>query len=260
MLSSAAQTLAIRTPEGVSFSLPLAGPTTRFLAWGVDFGITMVAETLIMALFGFLRIISSDFAGALIILLYFGINIGYGIALEWLWNGQTLGKYLLGIRVMDVQGLRLHFSQVVLRNLVRFVDMIPALYLVGGVAMLISRRAQRLGDLAANTVVVRIRKPPEPDLEKILLDKYNSFRAYPHLEARLRQHVSPDEAVLLMQALLRRDELEPQARVALYAEIVQHFRQLVEFPEEATANLTDEQYLRNTLESIFRNPTPSAAS
>lgn len=257
MSNSTAQTLVIRTPEGVSFSLPLAGPTTRFLAWGIDSGISMVAEIVLMSLLGFLRLISIDIAFALIILVFFAINIGYGIMLEWLWNGQTLGKYLLGVRVMDVQGLRLHFSQVVLRNLVRIIDAIPGLYLLGGVSMLISRRAQRLGDLAANTVVVRMSKPREPDLAKILPNKYNSFRAYPHLEARLRQRVSPGEATLLMQALLRRDELEPPARVALYAEIADHFRGMVEFPEDALGNLTDEQYLRNALESIFRRPVPS---
>ena len=74
---------------------------------------------------------------------------------EWYWRGQTVGKRVLKLRVMDEQALRLEFSQIVVRNLLRFVDFLPGLYLVGGTACVLSRRFQRLGDLAANTIVVR---------------------------------------------------------------------------------------------------------
>lgn len=245
-------TLAVHTPEGVEFSLLLAGPSARFLAWGIDFGVTLAVALIVLTTFSIMQPIFGDLSTAISILTFFVLNTGYNILLEWIWHGQTLGKFLLKIRVMDAQGLRLQFSQIVMRNLMRTVDMLPMLYLAGGAAMLFSRHAQRLGDLAANTVVVHTPAPKQPDLQQLLPGKYNSFREYPHWEARLRQRVSPVEVALLVQALMRRNELDPDARVALYGELAGHFKELVAFPEEATAGLTDEQYLRNTVDSIFR--------
>jgi hypothetical protein len=152
---------------------------------------------------------------------------------------------------MDVQGLRLRFSQVVIRNLLRFVDSLPAFYMVGGIACLISQRAQRLGDFAANTIVVWNPRISEPDLDQLLEGKYNSFHDYPHLEARLRQHVTPQQAGIALQAVLRRDELTPQARIELFRDLASHFKRIVAFPEEATEGISDEQYLRNVVDVLF---------
>jgi len=252
MLGHKAHTLHVRTPEGIVFSLQLAGPVTRALAWAVDQGCVMVLSLVAGTVLGVLRLLSPDFAQAILLLVYFVLSIGYGIATEWLWRGQTLGKRLLRLRVMDAQGLRLQFSQVVIRNLLRFVDMLPAFYMVGGLSALFTRRAQRLGDLAGNTVVVRTPPVAEPDLDQLLAGKFNSLRAYPHLAARLRQRVSPPEAGLALQALLRRDQFDPPARVELFQQIADHFRSLVEFPAEAGEGLTDEQYLRNVVDILFR--------
>ena len=245
-------TLTIRTPEGIEFSLLLGGPITRFLAWSVDLLVVLAASKLLGVVLGLVGIISRDLATAAHILGYFIVSIGYGICLEWYWHGQTLGKRLLRLRVTDMHGLQLQFSQVVIRNLLRFVDSLPALYLVGGAACLINRRAQRLGDLAANTIVVWNPKIDEPDLDQLLEGKYNSFRNYPHLEARLRQHVTPAEAQIALQALIRRDDFEPGARVALFEHIVAHFKSIVCFPLEATDGISDEQYVRNVVDALFR--------
>ena len=72
---------------------------------------------------------------------YFVISVAYAIVLEWRWRGQTIGKRLLGLRVMDVHGLRLQLPQIALRNLLRLVDMLPLFYLVGGLACVFSRNA-----------------------------------------------------------------------------------------------------------------------
>ena len=82
--------------------------------------------------------------------------------------------------------------------------------------------------------------------------KFNSFRDCTHLAARLRQRVSPHEAGIALRALLRRDELEPRARVDLFSDVANHFRTIVEFPDDATFGLTDEQYVRNVVDIIFR--------
>lgn len=245
-------TLTIRTPEGIEFSLLIAGPITRFLAWSVDLLAVLALSKLLGVVLGLVGILSRDLAMAANILGYFVVSIGYGICLEWYWHGQTLGKRLLRLRVTDVYGLQLQFSQVVIRNLLRFVDSLPALYLVGGTACLINRRGQRLGDFAANTIVIWNPRVDEPDLDQLLEGKYNSFRNYPHLEARLRQHVSPSEAQIALQALVRRDDFEPRARVELFESIVSYFKNIVSFPPEATDGISDEQYVRNIVDALFR--------
>ena len=253
-------TLLIRTPEGIVFALALAGPVTRFFAWLVDVACLAVFSQLILSAIRMLGWISEDFVTALGILLFFIAQTGYGIGCEWLWRGQTLGKRLLRLRVMDAQGLQHQFSQVVIRNLLRFVDALPVAYLVGGIACLVSQRAQRLGDLAANTIVVRHPQPRQPDLEQLLAGKFNSLRTSPHLAARLRQRVSPAEAAAALQALVRRDELEPVARVQLFAELAAHFKSLVEFPPESVEGITDEQYVRNVVDVLFRPRGQAAAA
>ncbi|MDH3973154.1 MAG: RDD family protein [Deltaproteobacteria bacterium] len=251
-------TLLIRTPEGIVFSLLLAGPIIRFLAWGIDLACIITATTLSNQLLSLAEVISIDLSRALILIAYFFISIGYGIIMEWYWRGQTIGKRLLRLRVMDVRGLRLRESQVIIRNILRFVDSLPLFYFIGGTVCLFSRRAQRLGDLAANTIVVRNPRIADPDLDQIMSGKYNSLREYPHLATRFRQKVSPKEANIALQALLRRDELEPEARVELFKNIARHFRSIVDFPEEALIGITDEQYVRNMVDILFMIKPASA--
>jgi hypothetical protein len=141
---------------------------------------------------------------------------------------------------------------VAIRNLLRFVDLLPGLYLLGGISCLVSRRAQRLGDFAANTIVVRIPKVCEPDLDQLMSGKYNSLREFSHLTARLHQRVSPTEARVALQALVRREELAATARIELFREIADHFRAIVEFPPEAIEGITDEQYVRNVVDILFQ--------
>lgn len=247
--------MSIRTPEGIHFPLALASPVIRFLAWLIDALCIMALANIAGALIGVMGIISWDIASAFSILAYFIISIGYAIVLEYYWRGQTFGKRILKIRVMDEQGFNVKFSQIAIRNLLRFVDNLPLVYLVGGLAALISPKFQRLGDLAANTIIVRNPKIKEPDMDQILPDKYNSLKDYPHLEARLRQRISPDEAGIALQSLLRRAQLDPQARVELYEEIASHFKKIVPFPAEATDGISDEQYIRNVVEVLFRSRT-----
>ena len=256
MSHNKSNTLTIRTPEGVVFSLQLAGPITRFMSWVIDLACISAISSICNILLKIIVIISQDIAMAVGILSYFVISIGYGIATEWYWQGQTLGKRLLKLRVMDEQGLRLQFSQIVIRNLLRFVDSLPLFYMVGGLACLISKNAQRLGDFAANTLVVWNPSVSKPDLNQILQGKYNSFRQYPHIEARLRQRISPQEAGIALQAILRREEIEPAARIELFNDIVSYFKTVVEFPQEAIESISDEQYLRNVVDALYRTKAP----
>jgi uncharacterized RDD family membrane protein YckC len=247
-----ANRLVIRTAEGISFSLWLAGPTTRFLAWAIDLACIIMFFFAFSALMGLAGIVFSDWAAAAVAAGMFIVLTGYAMVLEWFWRGQTLGKRILRLRVVDEQGLKLQFSQVALRNLMRIVDALPMLYFLGGPACFLNTRRQRLGDLAANTVVIHVPKMQQPDLSQLAGDKYNSFRDHPHLAARLRQLVTPEEADLALNAILRREQLDADARVRLFDAFAEHFRGKVNFPEDATLGLSDEQYVRNVVDLVFQ--------
>jgi uncharacterized RDD family membrane protein YckC len=253
-------TLRIRTPEGITFSLLLAGPVSRFIAWLIDFGVVLLTSTVLSSVLMLLSVVSPDFGQALMIILMFALQFGYGIVAEWYWRGQTIGKKVLRLRVVDAEGLKLQPAQIIVRNLLRAVDSLPAFYILGGAATVLTKRSQRLGDLAANTIVIREPRLALPDVDQLLSGKFNSLRQHPHLEARLRQLVSAAEATLALQALVRRDELEPAARVEVFGQLANHIRSLVEFPPEAIEGIADEQYVRNVVDILFRPRAEKAAA
>jgi uncharacterized RDD family membrane protein YckC len=243
--------LDVLTPEGVIFSWPLAGPVARFLAWGIDAAVLGAASYFIQRVVGIAGLITADAAAAAGTIAFFVLQIGYGIALEWYWRGQTIGKRVLQIRVLDAQGLRLHVSQIVIRNILRAVDSLPVLYVVGGLSCVWTRHAQRLGDIAAGTVVIRHDSATDPEVLESVRLKYNSLRAYPHLAARLRQRTTPDEAAIALRALVRRNDLDSEARLRLFDELAEHFRAKVEFPPEAVDGLGSENYVRDVVHILF---------
>jgi uncharacterized RDD family membrane protein YckC len=246
------QTLKIRTPEGIEFALPLAGPVSRMLAFIVDLLVVMTIAYVADKILAPLAFFGQDFSDAIKIIAVFAISLIYMSLAEWLWRGQTVGKRLLRLRVVDAGGFRLEPSQVIVRNLMRFIDALPALYLLGGITCLVSRHRQRLGDLAAGTVVIRAPRLSRPDLEQLLGGKYNSLAEIRHLAARLRHKVTPEMGTMALEALLRRDEIDPKSRLALFGEMAEYFRSLVAYPAEIVEQLSDEQYVRNVVEILFR--------
>jgi uncharacterized RDD family membrane protein YckC len=243
--------LRVRTPEGVAFTFRLASPVLRAAALFIDWGVISGAWSILATILSLLSLINRDVVGLVAAVLFFLLSQGYRIATEWLWRGQSIGKRVMRLRVVDEGGLRLTFSQIVLRNLLRFVDALPLAYLVGGIAALASRRGQRLGDLAAGTLVIWEPADPMPDLDVLSGEKYNSLRAHAPVVARLRQAVTPAEARAVLQALARRDTLEAEARVRLFAELAAHFRALTPLPLEATEGVSDEQLIRNIVDVLY---------
>lgn len=244
--------LTIQTPEGVTFRLPLASPVTRMLACCLDLLISGGIAAMITQFLAPLAPISMDYYAAITALIYFAVNLLYSMMTEIIWRGQTPGKRILKLRVVDSQGLRLDASQLIIRNLLRPVDMLPVFYLLGGMVSVYQRFGQRLGDIAAGTVVIRVLDHKQPSLDNVFGGKFNSLAEHGHLAARLRQKVTPHLASLTLEALLRRDALEPQARLELFRELAGYFKGQVPFPSEAVEQLADEQYVRNVAEILFR--------
>jgi uncharacterized RDD family membrane protein YckC len=141
------------TPERIVFQYPLAGPFRRFCAYLVDLGLWLLLVIVALMLSVLLSLGSAAGLG-LFFVAYFVLTWGYGAACEGLFNGRTLGKRVLGIRVVSDRGVPINGAQAVLRNLVGVVDGLPFFFLPGLSSMILTRKFQRLGDLAAGTMVV----------------------------------------------------------------------------------------------------------
>lgn len=232
----------------------------RFLALALDKACVVILAMAAGALLGVAHLIHWDTAAAAGTVAGFAISFLYPIVFEWFAAGRTPGKMALNLQVMDQQGLRLRFSQVVVRNLLRAVDALPAFYLVGGLSGLLTARAQRLGDVAAGTIVVRHRRHEPPDLTRLMPDKFNSMKACPYLAARLKQRIAPAEASIALRAILRRDRLDDEARLSLFRELRTRIERHVAFPEAATAGLSDEQFIRNVVDMLYSAPSAAPAA
>jgi uncharacterized RDD family membrane protein YckC len=244
--------IEVKTPEGVSFPLYPASPLLRAAALMIDFFCILVAINTVAIIRKLTATISPDTANGLNILVTFIIVFGYYITIEWFWNGKSVGKKLFHLRVIDQNGLKLSFPQVLLRNLLRIIDFMPLFYVTGGISASLSSRWQRLGDIAAGTMVIREQKMVEPDLSKILADKYNSFRNYPYFANKARSSITPEETALIFDFLRRRDNFNDDVRIKLCSQLVDYFKSLVEFPHEAMENISDERYLRNLIDIVYQ--------
>ena len=224
---------------------------TRFLAWAIDVALLVAILMIARIAAGIVGIVDVGIAVGFQLAFNFLVLTAYPIVLEWFWRGRTVGKRMMGLRVVDEQGFKLRFEQVVLRNLLRIVDRLPLFYLVGGLSCILTRRNQRLGDIAAGTIVTYAAKTSVPNVESIMGDKYNSLRKHPHLEARLRHATPPLAAALALDAIARRDDFDPDERLSVFKQFADYFRDLVSFPDEDVIGIGDEQYVRNVVDTIY---------
>ena len=171
-----AETHTIETPEQVGLEYSVAGVGSRFVAALLDsliLGAFFFAELMVMVMVGAASSVSPVTGGwaqaagkwfiAFVVLLNFAVVWGYFALFEAYWHGQTPGKRAMKVRVIKDSGRQITLFEAMARNLLRVVDYLPSLYLVGVITMLCNKRNQRLGDLAAGTIVVHERLD-EPSL------------------------------------------------------------------------------------------------
>jgi uncharacterized RDD family membrane protein YckC len=163
----------IDTPENVTFGYTIAGIGSRFVGALVETTLLVLALVLLnLAVALLLAWLADntppipvgdepapDWIAGLLLALYalfnFAIIWGYYLAFELLWNGQTPGKRLAHTQVVRANGAPAGFGEIAIRNVVRIVDFLPFAYAVGFVVMFFNKRARRLGDFAANTLVIK---------------------------------------------------------------------------------------------------------
>jgi len=146
-------TLSVVAPEHITFDYRLAGPFRRLPAFILDLCIgTAVFIALAIVINMTVAMASGYLATAVMFLLFFVIWWFYGVLFETFMNGQTPGKYMVGLRVLSDSGEPINGMQATLRNLLRAADMFVPV--VGLVVMSLNKKFQRLGDIVAGTIVV----------------------------------------------------------------------------------------------------------
>lgn len=218
--------ITIATPEGVDLELTLAGLGSRFTAALVD----SLLQVALMVAAGVLLVGTQFVTGgslgggwtvAVFFVVAFLILFGYHTFFEVLASGRTPGKRWTGLRVVRVGGHPVTFTASAVRNVVRLVDWLPSGYVIGATAILVTPRNQRLGDIAAGTLVVRERlgAPSRPEASGRL--------AAPRAQALVPWDVSAvtvEELAAVRGFLERRFELTDEARGQLAVELAERLR------------------------------------
>ncbi len=238
---------SISTPENVDLHLELAGIGNRVLAALIDtsitFGILLVIGLLYWGastVVGLLDMAENDRSliinvlGMVAIFLVFIVNFGYYIFFEGTWQGQTPGKKIVSIRVIETNGQPVGWSGVVLRNLIRTLD--TGLAFVGLLPMIIDKNEKRFGDYAGGTIVVRERKSDMLSEEVVLTQSYN-------VESIDAGRISPQEYALLKSFLKRRGNLAKSQRPLIAGNLAAYMRKkLSDSSTEPAENFLERVY------------------
>jgi uncharacterized RDD family membrane protein YckC len=243
------------TTEKVLLRYRVAGMNSRLLAWLADIGMI----TLLAVMGGMLAVVLDlgrfGLGQALGALWGFGLLFGYFLLFEWLWHGQTPGKALVGIRVIDWEGIGISFTQAAIRNIFRLVDGLPLPFLLYGAAFVIAsrnRENRRIGDLAAGTLVVHVesKAPPIQALQEGIAGIDRTREAL--LRQRLNQ-LDRQQKQTLLDICLRRDQLGVGDRARLFRAVAEYCKTNLELtPEEYQSDEKFVQQLAGVLSSAGR--------
>lgn len=234
--------VTIQTPEGVELDLTLAGLGSRFGAAFIDavllFGLLLVESLAVAAaVSGFDSMILLVGVQSAVLLTSLVL---YFVLFEIFNAGQTPGKAAFRIRVVDGDGQPIRFLPSILRNLLRLVDFLPVFYLAGSISILVSGDNRRIGDLAADSIVIQDRRGR---LAPLLLPDPARFEGW------TVSRVTPDDLMTVRRLLERLHELDAATRAELTTRIARRLRARVEGGDE----LGDEAFLRALLALRTRN-------
>ncbi len=214
------------------FLYPLAGPFRRCFAYLIDLSVR-IGVVLVVSIAFMILTLGSPSGSGMILVGWFVLEFGYGAGSEALFNGRTIGKRALGIRVVSDQGVPITGAQAVLRNFVGAVDLlIPFFYLPGLSAMMLTSKFQRLGDLAAGTMVVIEERQQRAGV--IRVNEAAVEALLPWLPLRIA--AGPELARALSDYVRRRDRFPQALREEMAAPLARPLRSKFVLPAEANAD------------------------
>ncbi|MDQ3200608.1 MAG: RDD family protein [Pseudomonadota bacterium] len=145
----------VETPEGVDLPLRPAGLMVRALAFSIDLGVRGLILGVLLVVLAFLGKLGAGLGSILL----FVVSWWYMVLFEVLNQGSSPGKLWMGLRVVQDDGAPIGWSASLVRNLLRFVDLLPFGYFLGAISCLNHPSFKRLGDLAAGTLVIYRERP-----------------------------------------------------------------------------------------------------
>ncbi|MEO6149486.1 MAG: RDD family protein [Mucilaginibacter sp.] len=156
------QTVTIQTTQNIGIDYEVAGLGERVLALLIDYGVFIVA--FILGIFLIALVGGMGGAGAqVLMLLFFAMYVFYDLACEMLFNGQSLGKRIMKIRVISLDGARPTFSQYLLRWLFRLVDFAMTANVGALICAACTKNVQRIGDVVAGTTLIKTQPRTQMD-------------------------------------------------------------------------------------------------
>lgn len=238
--------ITVSTPEGVDLDLVVAGVGSRFMSSLVDSAVQAVVILPLLILGG-----ATSVGPGLASVGGFVVIFGYPTVCDAFLDGRTLGRRATGLRLVTVDGGPVGFVAAAVRNIVRLVDFLPAFYSVGAIVALATTRHQRLGDLAAGTVVVRAAGPradpvvPGAARAAAVVADDGPVVALPEgAGAWDLTRVSAEDLSVVRSFLVRRPTLDPAARARVAAALARRLRPAVVGPDPT---LPDEALLEAVL-------------
>lgn len=219
----------------MTLDFKLAGIGSRFLAIAID---TLIQAVLVVVFFIVMILLAGPIfrslngSGAWIIAIFlafiFLVSFGYFAIFEILWNGQTPGKRVTGIRVVKDSGRPLTPGESIGRNLLRIVDQLPALYAVGIAVALTNAQNRRLGDFVAGSIVVR-----EDSLAEIRpVWQANDVPAVMSNPVAGASALTTEDLVLIDTFLNRRSDLAANVRATMAVEILRKLGPKLSLPAD----------------------------
>ena len=239
----------ILTPEHVEIRLTPAGPGSRFVALLVDSLFAVGISGSVARALG--PLLPSGLAAPLFATLNFVVSWGYHVFFEVRHRGQSPGKRLLGLRVVDGRGLPLTLEQSFVRNVVRILDFAPAFYGLGALVLALDPYRRRLGDIVADTIVVQEARSATLPAGGARKDPPTSLRT-PRVQRQIRRRVSVEEREFLAHLLLRVEALEPKARFDLFEEVGGFYARRLEIEDRT---LSGENLVRGVVAILFDRRT-----
>ena len=225
-------TVRIVTPERIVFEYPLAGPFLRAFAYAIDFA-TLAAMVVVAVIASLILTLGTVSGLGPIFVAYFVLVWGYGAFCETVFNGQTLGKRAVGVRVVSDSGVPITGAQAVLRNLVGTVDgPLPFGFMLGLTSVVLTKRFQRLGDLAAGTMVVIEERQWRTGVARV--DEPEVTGLLPWLP--LRVAAGPDLARALSDYVKRRGRFGPALREEMAEPLARPLRDRYGLPPGSSAD------------------------
>ncbi len=233
---AAADRLRLDSVTGVAIEFEVAGPGGRSYAFIIDWHIrVLIAGALIAAGTMILNRIGdagSKTAGIVALLTFLPATLVYLLyhpVLEIAMGGRTPGKRMAGVRIVTTEGTTPGFGAIVVRNVFRFVDGLPMLYVVGLVCTIVTERNQRIGDIAAGTLLVYEDKTRAESLDTLPT-------------AGVAHGITTAEAEIVQDLIDRWESLEPDHRLALARRLLDRLEP--EGTDARAASLNDGNALR----------------